>query len=46
VTGVVLPHNTASISMLSKTPLIDNGTITARVKPGGTTEARSFSLTR
>jgi hypothetical protein len=46
VTSVVMPHNTASITMLSKTPLIDNGTITVRIKPSGTTEARSFSLTR
>ncbi len=46
VTVLVMPQNTASITMLSKTPLIDNGTITVTVKPTGTAEVRSFSLTR
>jgi RimJ/RimL family protein N-acetyltransferase len=46
VTVLVMPHNTESITMLSKTPLIDNGTITVTVVPGGTADVRSFSLTR
>lgn len=46
VTALVMPQNTASIRMLSKTALVDGGVITVQVRPSGTTEARAFSLSR
>jgi len=46
VTALVMPQNTASIRMLSKTTLVDGGVITVLVRPRVTTEARAFSLTR
>ena len=46
MTALAMPHNTASIRMLSRTLLADQGVVTVTVPPTGSAEARAFSLTR
>lgn len=45
MTALAMPHNVASIAMLSRTLLDDQGIVTAN-QPGGTAQARAFGLTR